>query len=197
MRFGVRELVYIGIFGALWGAAELSLGAALHTFNVPFTGAIMSALGMLIALIGRSFVPRRGTVLFISLVTALLKMLSLGGIVITPMIGIVAEGMLAEAGLLLAGQPRRGSYALAGALATFWAFIHPFFTQGLLAGVGILQVYGWTVGKGAKLLGLDPSAVALILAALVAIHLGIGAVAGLLAWDVGRAVRARVGPSPS
>lgn len=99
MRFTVRDLVYIGVFGALWGAVEISLGSVLHTLNVPFSGVFLTGIGIAIALIGRLFVPRTGSVLFIGLVTAFLKMFSLGGIVLNPMIGIVAESVLAEVAL--------------------------------------------------------------------------------------------------
>jgi ABC-type thiamin/hydroxymethylpyrimidine transport system permease subunit len=195
MRFTIRDLVYIGVFGALWGAAEMTLGSLLHVLNVPFSGVLLAGIGITIALIGRLFVPRTGSVLFIGLVTALLKMLSLGGIVVNPMIGIVAESLLAEVVLSLWGRPRRASFVVAGGLAVFWPFVHPFFTQGILAGQGILTVYGWTLEKGANLLGLDPSALLLILGGLVGIHLLIGIIAGLLAWDAGRIVQLRLQPS--
>ncbi len=195
MRFTVRDLVYIGVFGALWGAVEISLGSVLHTLNVPFSGVVLTGIGIAIALIGRLFVPRTGSVLFIGLVTAFLKMFSLGGIVINPMIGIIAESLLAEVALTALGQPRRLSFIVAGALATFWPFIHPFFTQGILYGAGILTIYERTLTNGARLLGLDPSAVVLILVGLIAVHLLIGGIAGLLAWDAGRVVQARLRPA--
>lgn len=195
MRYTTRSLVYIGVFGALWGVAETSLGSLLHVLNVPFTGAFMGGIGITIALIGRHFVPQRGSVLLIGLVTACVKMLSLGGIVLNPMIGIVAEAVLAELMLGLLGRPRRQSFVVAAAIAALWSLIHPFFTQGLLAGEGLVTVYGWTIQRGARLLGLDASAVLLVLALLVGLHLAIGAVAGLLAWDVGRLVEGRLRPS--
>lgn len=196
MRFTIRDLVYIGVFGALWGAAEMGLGSLLHVLNLPFAGAFLAGIGITIALIGRLFVPRTGSVLFIGLVTAFLKMLSLGGIVLNPMIGILAESLLAEVILTIWRRPGRAGFVVAGGLAVCWAFVHPFFTQGLLAGRGILTVYGWTLEKGAKLLGLDPSAVILVLVGMIGVHLLIGIVAGLLAWDAGRVVQARLRPAP-
>jgi hypothetical protein len=115
--------------------------------------------------------------------------------VLNPMIGIVAESLLAEVVLSLWGQPRRASFVVAGGLAVFWPFVHPFFTQGILAGQGILTVYGWTLEKGANLLGLDPSALLLILGGLVGVHFLIGIIAGLLAWDAGRIVQLRLQPA--
>jgi len=195
MRFTVRDLVYIGVFGALWGAVETTLGSVLHVLNVPFSGVVLTGIGITIALIGRLFVPRTGSVLFIGLVTAFLKLLSIGGIVLMPIIGILAESVLAEAALTGLGRPRRLSFVAAGGLATLWPFVHPFFTQGILAGAGVVTIYKRTITNGAKALGFDPAAVLYILAALVAIHVAMGIVAGLLAWDAGRVIQARLRPS--
>ncbi|HPL27653.1 MAG TPA: hypothetical protein PLG21_06290 [Anaerolineae bacterium] len=194
MRYTTRDLVYIGVFGALWGAVEISLGSVLHALSVPFSGAVLTGIGLTMALVGRLFVPRPGSVLLIGLVTAFLKMFSLGGIVVNPMIGIAAEAVLAELALTALGRPSRPSFVAAGMLAVLWALAHPFFTSGILGGQGLATVLGWTLEKGARVLGITPSAAAAILALLIGIHLLIGAVAGLLAWDVGRAVEARLRP---
>ncbi len=195
MRFTIRDLVYIGVFGALWGAVETTMGSVLHVLNVPFSGVALTGIGMTIALIGRLFVPRAGSLLFIGLVTAFLKLLSIGGIVVNPVIGILAESILAEVALTALGRPRRLSFVVAGGMATFWPFVHPFFTQGILAGGGILTIYKRTIQNGARVLGFDPSAVLVILAALIVIHVTIGIVAGLVAWDAGRVIQARLRPS--
>lgn len=190
--FDVRDLAYVAIFGALWGGLEMTLGAYLHAIRLPFTGVIMASAGLLVALVGRRFVPRHGSILMIGMVTALLKMLSVGAVVLNPMIAILAESLLAELTLLVAGSPRRLTYALAGALATSWNMAHPFLTQGLLSGWGMVRVYEWTIERGARLLGLTPSAALAILAGLLIAHFSVGAIAGWLAWDVGRRAWDRV-----
>ncbi|MBC7224375.1 MAG: hypothetical protein H5T59_08920 [Anaerolineae bacterium] len=192
-RWGVRDLVYVAIFGALWGGLELSLGSYLHVLKVPFVGVVMASLGLLLALVGRLFVPRRGAVWMMGVVTALLKMLSLGGVVLNPMLGILAEATLAELALDALGRPSRLAFAVAGGAGVLWVFFHPFVTQGLLAGRGLLTVYGWAIASGARLLGFPPEAVGAIVAALLGLHLGAGAAAGLLAWQVGQAVQRRLG----
>lgn len=193
MRFGVRELVYIGLFGAIWAALEITLGSYLHVLKVPFTGTVMTALGIAIALVGRSSVPKRGSVLFIGVVTALLKMFSLGGIVLNPMIGILAESALAEIGLLASGRPRWWTFTLAGALAVSWDFFHRFFTQALLAGRGVLEIYRWTIEEGSRLLGIGETAAIVLIALLIAIRLVLGGIAGFSAWSLAAAVRRRTG----
>jgi hypothetical protein len=199
--FTTRDWVYIAVFGALWGAIEITLGAYLHVIFPPLAdtflvGVIMAGLGGIIALTGRHFVPHTGSVLMIGVVTALLKALSLGGVKIGPMVAILAESLLVEAGLLLA-HPRfsvhpRLAFTLAGALAVGWNFIHKFVMMRLLFGKGVSEVAVKMVNDGSKLLGLDVRYSLAILVVLFAIRLVVGAAAGWLAWDLGGAVRRRL-----
>jgi hypothetical protein len=199
--FTTRDWVYIAVFGALWGAIEITLGAYLHVIFPPLAdtflvGVIMAGLGGIIALTGRHFVPHTGSVLMIGVVTALLKALSLGGVKIGPMVAILAESLLVEAGLLLA-HPRfsvhpRLAFTLAGALAVGWNFVHKFVMMRLLFGKGVSEVAVKMVNDGSKLLGLDVRYSLAILVVLFAIRLVVGAAAGWLAWDLGGAVRRRL-----
>jgi len=196
-RFTTRDWVYVAVFGALWGAVEITLGAYLHVIFPPLAdtflvGVIMAGLGGIIALTGRHFVPHTGSVLMIGVVTALLKALSLGGVKIGPMVAILAESLLMEAGLLLARQPSRWAFALAGALAVAWNFFHKFIMMRLLYGQGLTAVAVKMVREGSAWLGLDVRYSIAILVILFVIRLVVGAVAGWLAWDLGGAVRRRL-----
>jgi hypothetical protein len=194
--FTTRDWVYIAVFGALWGAIEITLGAYLHVIFPPLAdtflvGVIMAGLGGIIALTGRHFVPYTGSVLMIGVVTALLKALSLGGVKIGPMVAILAESLLIEAGLL-ACQPSRWGFALAGALAVSWNFFHKFVMMRLLFGQEASEVAIKMVKEGSALLGLDVRYSIAILVVLFFIRLVVGAMAGWLAWDLGGAVQRRL-----
>ncbi len=193
MKFSTRELVTLGVFGALWGAVELSFGSILHVMKVPMAGVILTAIGLAIAMIGRLFVCRPGATLFIGLIAALLKLFSLGGVVIWPLLGIVIEALLAEVVLSALRKPSQGAFTMAGAVGVLWTFVHPFVMHGLIMGSGILTVWLRTLDQGSQVLGIDPSAVLWLILALIGLRLGIGAAAGLLAWSVGRSVYARLG----
>ena len=197
MKFSVRELVYIAIFGAIWGALELTLGSYLHVIFPPLAdtflvGLIMASLGAIVALVGRHFVPRTGAVFMISVVAAILKMFSLGGVVIGPLVGILAEGLLMELGLLIARRPARWSFVLAGVLAVAWNFFHKFIMMYLLYGKGVYDVYLGMVKEGANVLRIDLSYALLIIVLLFLIRVVFGAVAGWIAWDLGRVVHDRL-----
>lgn len=196
MRYSTRELVYVAVFGAVWGAVEMSLGSLLHVLNVPQTGTILAAIGIVILLTGHTLVPRRGAVLLMGLTAAFVKVFSLGGIVLNPMLAIVMEAALTEAGLRLAGRGR-GAFLLAGVLGSSWNFVHPFLTQGLLAGWGMVRVYRWLVHGAEQVFGLPDGYGWLVFGLLLGLKVLAGLAAGYLGWEVSRAVlRRRTVPDP-
>jgi len=198
MRFKTRDLVYIAILGAVWGVLELTLGSYLHiifpqvTTPLVGSGTILTALGMIIALTGRRFIPRLGTVFMIGVVVAIIKALSVGGVKLSPMVAILIECLLAELGLALFRRPEKLGYVLAGALALLWTFLHKFFGSYVFLGKSIGQVYQSLLGQGAAALGISVQQAFAILLVFVAIRLVIGGVAGWLGWLLGGAVRSRL-----
>lgn len=192
MKFSTRELVFLGVFGALWGAVEMSLGALLHALNVPMSGVVLAATGLAIALIGRLFVPRRGSTIFIGIIAMILKLFSIGSVVIGPMIGILAEALLAEIILSIFSRPRRISFLLAGGAGVLWTLIQPFFTGWLLFGRDLFLVWLELLAEGTRLLGLDRSAAVWIILVLVSIRLLAGGLAGWLAWETGKTLQTRM-----
>ncbi len=193
MKFSTRELVILAVFGVLWGIVEMSLGTVLKSLNVPFSGAVLGGIGLAIVLIGRVFVPRRGSTLFIGVIAMLLKLFSLGGVVIGPMIGILGESLVAELILSLGGQPGRVLFLLTGALGVAWSVLQPFITGPLIFGVSLLETWNNLLSQGSRTLGLETNAALLIVVGMVAIYMVIGAVAGWFAWGVGRGLQNRLG----
>jgi hypothetical protein len=192
MKFKTRELVIIAVFGALWGLSEISLGAMLKSLNVPFSGMFLAAIGLLILMIGRIFVPYLGSSLFIGVIATILKLFSLGGPVIGPMIGILGEALLAEIVLSIAKKPGRLAFILTGAAGVSWPIIQPFITGPLLFGLSLFSVWLDVLDLGNRFLGLDTNAAIWIVLALIAIYWTVGGVAGWLAWDIGRLLQVRL-----
>jgi ABC-type thiamin/hydroxymethylpyrimidine transport system permease subunit len=205
VAYTVRDLVYIGTFGALWGVVEMTLGDLLHAIGPiplkPLRGSFIAAIGIGIALVGRLFVPRRGAILMTGIIAMLLKALSPSGqAVLSVMIAVLAESLLAELGLLLLGQERRLGFVLAGALATGWNMFHPLISRTLLYGQRLVEVSLSILQQGASLLGLDPSVAWLVVGVLLAANMSIGAAGGWVAWSMGGEIQQRLGhrsqPSP-
>ena len=197
-RFTTRDLVYVAVFGALWGVLEITAGSYLHLIFPPIAtplvgvGTIMAAIGMVVALIGRLFVPRAGSLLMIGVVVAILKALSMGGVKLSAMLAIIIECLLAELGLLLAKRPGRGGFMLAGCLAVLWTFFHKFFASYVFLGRGIYDVYLGILEKGAQALGMEMGYALVIVAVYLLVRIVAGGLAGWLAWDLGKAVQSRL-----
>jgi hypothetical protein len=191
VRLSLKELTIIAALGALWGSVEMTLGSFLHVLNVPFTGAILGSIGICIALVGRVVVPRPGSTLSIAIIAALLKALSIGGVVLSPMIAIIMEGLLADVVLSAGGRPRRGTFLLAGAVAVTWNTLHMVLIQGIVFGAGIITMYVIMIQKAARLFHIPAGSVVVVIVVLVALHAAAGCVAGLVAWEAGRSVLAR------
>ena len=169
----------------------------LKTLNIPLSGVVLSAIGLTVALVGRIFVPRRGSTLFVGVIAMLLKVFSLGGVIIGPMVGIITEALVAEIVLSLAGTPRRAGFLLAGALGVVWVMLQPFISGPLLFGRTVFTVWLDLLDSGSRLLGIDPSAALWIVLGFLAIHLVIGGMVGWLSWDIARLLQVRLGRSAS
>jgi|GEM_PF-6524042 len=134
MKFTTRELVTMAVFGALWGLVEISLGSVFHAIDLPLSGMALSIIGVMVASIGRLFVPKRGSTIFIGVIAMILKLFSIGSAVIGPMIGIFAEALIAELILDVFGKPSILAFIFACMGASLWTLVQPFVTGLLLSG---------------------------------------------------------------
>lgn len=193
MTFKTRDLVMIALFGALWGAIEISFGSILNGLHLPFGGAILSAMGLTVVLTGRLFVPRPGATLFAGVIATLLKLLSIGGVIVGPMIGILTESLLAEMALTLFVRPSRPAFLLAGALGPAWTLVQPFVTGLLLFGRDTMEIWLGLAQEASSLLGVAGTATFWLVGILLGLHMLLGASSGWLAWEAGKLLQVRLG----
>lgn len=195
MKYTTRDLVTLAVFGTLWGLSEVTLGTVLKTLNVPLSGVVLTTIGLIVALVGRVFVPKRGSTLFVGVIAMLIKLFSLGGVIMGPMIGIITEAVVAELVLSLSGEPRRGTMMIAGGLGVLWVLVQPFLTNPLLFGRTVLDVWLDLLRRGGRLLGFEEEELVWILVGMVVLHLVIGAAAGWVGWTLGQQLQGRLGRS--
>lgn len=134
--------------------------------------------------------------MFIGVIAMLLKLFSLGGVIIGPMVGIITEAILAEIVLSLSGSLSRMKLVMAGGLGVLWVLVQPFITNPLLFGRAVIDVWLDLLRTGSRLLGLGENAVVWILAGMVMIHLLIGSIAGWIGWELGHRLQKRLGRMP-
>jgi len=111
----------------------------------------------------------------------LLKILSIGGIVLSPMIAIFMESVLVELVMTVGGTTPLSS-AIGGMLADMYSIVHPFIFQPLLFGTSMLIIYQKTISATSKIFGIDPSNVILIFLVLAISQGVLGVIGGVAGW---------------
>lgn len=187
-----RNMVYIAVFGGLWGGSEIFLGSILYTLQIPMYGVLMAGIGVVIVLTGRLFAPVRGSILSMGIVAAFLKLFSIGNIALSPLAAILIEACLGEAVISLSGRSRV-SFAAAGSLMVVYCLFHRFLSQVVFYGRGIVDVYSEFARMASGALGIGMEHVVLVILVFVLLYAVIGSLAGILAWRVGNRALQQMG----
>jgi hypothetical protein len=184
-----RAWTHAALFGSLWGAAEASLGTVLKAAHIPLAGLVMASIGVLCLLTVRRLQPVVGVSLATGVVAAFLKVFSLGGLVVGPAAGILAEAALVELAMTASASSAIGA-VLGGAMALAEAPLQMVFTAFVITGpeaAAALERAARALASGISLPAASPLAVLLAVAAASALA---GAAVGGLSWRVaGRVVR--------
>jgi hypothetical protein len=178
-----RDRVFIAIFGAVWGLVEITLGVFLKGMRLPMGGAILTAVSCIIFLTGRYFIRRRGSILMMGAIAAILKVFSIGTVIAGPFMAILIESLLAEISISLLGI-HRFSYLFTGGLLSLYTIIHPFISQGIIFGENIYKIYLEIFQKIAQLLHIDLHYLGWIILSYAIIHLFLGTTAGWFAYSL-------------
>jgi hypothetical protein len=188
-------IAVVAVFGAVWGAAECSLGALLRLAAIPIHGALMAGIGVIIMLVARrALAAGRGSSLAIAVVAAALLPLSVSRGFVMAMIGVIVEAACLEA-VLWFGRPARWRFALAGLLVGLIPPLQMLTRMIVLYGPAALSTFHDTIlrDQGVARLGLaGHTAVALLLIAL-AISASYGLICGLLGWSISGQILKRLG----
>lgn len=166
------------VIGSLWAASEIVLGSFLKNAHIPFAGLLLTGIGIAILIAGHRLWPERGLLWRAGLICAAMKSVSPSAVLLSPMVAIFAEGLLAEAAVRLLGGNLAG-YLLAGGLAMSWGLLHKIGKLYLFYGPDSLGLYVKGLEKLRAWLGQPGGLWAPLLAVLAAYFLA-GAAAALL-----------------
>lgn len=186
------DIAFIATFGCLWGIMEIVIGSYLHVFRVPFAGILISFLALLIFLSGAAFTGDRFAVIKMGAVACIVRLFSIGNIIIAPIFAIAIEAILANSILLLFSM-NRFSYALTGGVILLYTFSHKLIIQGILFGHGIYTMYLEVIEEGSRVLGIGREHAFFVIAVLVLIHIVIGLTGGIIAFGLARQAKKRLG----
>lgn len=189
-----RDAILIAVFGALWGLMEISLGVVLKGLRLPMGGAILTAIACPIFLTGRYFVRKKGSIIMMGTIAAILKIFSVGTVIAGPFMAILIESILAEILISFLGIHRL-SYVIIATLLIVYTIIHPFIAQGIIFGDNIYKIYLETFKKIADLMHIDIIHLSWIIMVYITIHLILGISSGWFAFSLAIGVKKELNKS--
>jgi hypothetical protein len=188
-----RQLALVAIFSGLWAAVEFSLGTLLVMINMPFRGAVLTAIALLIIIAVRRMVPKKGTALAMGIIVAIIR-ITLGG----PKILTIAPALVIEAALIEAAflwtpggvkELTRLKCAVAGVLSITYSFLHTILMVGIFTGLKKQHFEAVVDYFDRMRMGLFSLWAAFVL--LIVIHVIFGAGAGLISFRMTKRITAR------
>jgi nucleoside-triphosphatase THEP1 len=143
------------VYGAASGGFEASVGAMLHTMQVPFRGIGLSSVQSMVMTYAGDGLGTRGRVVWIPFISAGIKALSPSGDRLVPMLAISMQGILYTLATQLLGWNFLG-VAVGGFLVGAWAAAQGVILQILFVGKDVFRVYDFILQWLADKLHLPP-----------------------------------------
>lgn len=172
------------VFGALWGAVEVTVGTFLHATRVPLAGVFLSATGVALLIAGSMLLPSRGFPLRTALICAAIRALSPQGLMPGPMIAIVFQGLLVTVVLMVFRHPLV-SGLIAGFFATVSTQVQAFVVKLISYGADLWELYTRLLRQAEHLFGLEPGHGWLAVFIYLMLIGAVGLAGGFLGWRIG------------
>ncbi len=128
------------VLGSLWAANEIVIGSFLHNVGFPFTGTLLSAVGVALLVAGARLWHDAGVIWRAGIVCALMKSLSPSAVILGPMIGILTEAVLLFVFAVMFRTTMAG-FILGGSAATLTPIIQKIATVLLAYGFDAARLY--------------------------------------------------------
>ncbi len=106
MKSGIHNDVWLkaAVIGSVWGASEIVIGSFLHNLRIPFSGNLLTAIGIIIMIAGHRLWPERGLFWRAGLICAAMKTLSPSPVIFGPKLTIFMQSVSMQIGVLLGGN---------------------------------------------------------------------------------------------
>ncbi len=180
-----EKWIKAAIAGTIWAASEIVLGSFLHNLRIPFSGNILTAIGIII-LISISFKwTEKGLFWRAGVICATMKTMSPSAVIFGPMIAIMAESVLLELSVRLLGKTYAG-YIFGAMLAMSWNLFHKIFSYIISYGSNIVEVYTNLLNMAERQLNIKTDLVWLPIIILLIVYALFGILAAVIGIRVGR-----------
>jgi nucleoside-triphosphatase THEP1 len=142
------------LLGSMWGSIEIIVGSFLHNLRVPFTGTILSAIGVALLVGGHSLWQEKGLIWRAGVVCALMKSISPSAVIIGPMIGILTEAIALELFVRISRGTSIG-VVIGSGIAVCLPFVQNMVNLLIVYGLNIAALYLEAYKIAAKSLGIQ------------------------------------------
>lgn len=154
------------------------LGSFLHNLRVPFSGNILTAIGIVILISLSHLWRERGLFWRAGLVCAVMKTMSPSAIIFGPMVAIMAESLLLEASVRVFGRTIPG-FIIGSMLAMSWNLFQKVFNLIIFYGGNMIEIYTNITSWASKQLNLTVDAFWAPLVVLLILYALFGAAAAV------------------
>lgn len=182
-----EKWIKASIIGTIWAASEIVLGSFLHNLKVPFSGNVLTAIGIIV-LISISYTwKEKGLFWRAGLICAVMKTLSPSAVIFGPMIAIFTEALLLELSVRLLGRTFAG-YILGAMLAMCWNLFQKIVNYIIFYGSDIVEVYSNLLRYAQKQLSIRTDIVWIPIFVLLVTYALFGLIAAIIGIRVGRKI---------
>lgn len=176
------------ILGTVWASSEIVLGSFLHNLRIPFSGNILTAIGIVILISAHYKWNEKGLFWRAGIICALMKTMSPSAVIFGPMIAIFSEALLLEFSVRILGRTVAG-FILGSVLAMSWNLFQKIFNYIIFYGYNIVEVYKNLMIYAEKQLGLTFDAVWTPILILLVVYALFGATSALVGIRAGRKLK--------
>jgi nucleoside-triphosphatase THEP1 len=180
-----EKWIKASVTGTIWAASEIVLGSFLHNLNIPFSGNILTAIGIIILISIGHIWNDRGIFWRAGLICAIMKTMSPSAVIFGPMIAIFSESLLLEASVSLIGRNIAG-FCIGAMLAMSWNLFQKIGSFIIYYGSDIIQVYTGLLKMAQKQLNIQTDIVWLPLVLLLILYALFGLISAVIGIRVGR-----------
>jgi nucleoside-triphosphatase THEP1 len=182
-----EKWIKASIIGTLWAASEIVLGSFLHNLKVPFSGNMLTAIGIVI-LISVSYIwTEKGLFWRAGVICAIMKTMSPSAVIFGPMIAIFSEAVLLEISVRLLGRTFAG-YILGAMLAMSWNLFQKIANFIIFYGFNIVDLYTSLIKFAQKQLNIHSDIVWLPPIILLIMYCIFGLISALVGIRIGRKI---------
>jgi nucleoside-triphosphatase THEP1 len=182
-----EKWIKASIIGTIWAASEIVFGSFLHNLNIPFSGNVLTAIGLII-LISISYKWKENGLFWrAGLICAIMKTFSPSAVIFGPMIAIFSEAVLMEISTRILGKTIVG-FMTGSMLAISWNLFQKVLNLILFYGSNIVEVYKNLIKIAQNQLNIQLDIIWLPLIILLMIYCLIGIVTATIGIRIGRSV---------